>query len=126
MYDIPYITKSKLGLPMTPAKWVGEPTYKPVTRLRITCGGGIGGSSWYEYVERENVFPSNKLHCFTRIDGKKITINTAFIVEAEDFRLVTVAFWNENPSYKLGLQNKQYIVEDECKIELIDEFDFPF
>lgn len=88
--EIKYLKDAVLGKIYTPSEWIGKPEYTSVTRLRMTCGGGMGGSSWYEYVHRVAGISSNAIVRFIRYDGKPIIINTAYIVEAEDFTLATV------------------------------------
>lgn len=73
----------------TLSKWIGA-TYKSITRIRLSCGGCIGGASWFEYVEKlDNIEPNTIVKC-RRFDGKEIRINTAFVVDTEDFTLATV------------------------------------
>lgn len=72
---------------VSPSKWVGTPEYMLITRLEMTCGGGMGGSRWYEYVARLKQIPSNEMIKVHRYDGKDIYINTSYVVSAENFTL---------------------------------------
>lgn len=87
MEQFSYLKNPELGKEYTPSKWMGNPEYVKITRLKMTCGGGLGGQSWYEYVYRQKI-PSNQIAAFTRYDGKEIHINTSYVVEAEDFTQV--------------------------------------
>lgn len=116
MKKIQELTGNYIYLPCTPAKWITQPTHKKITRINLTAGGGIGGSTWTEYVEQTNNIQTNTIQEFTRITGKKIKLNTNYITDAEDFNLITVQFHNENPNtYKIGNNTLQYIAEDEYK-----------
>lgn len=100
-------------LPCTPAQWIGEPEYKQITQIHLTAGGGMGGSSWYEYVEKIDSIETNTIQEFTRITGKKILLNTRYITSAENFLLITATFNNENTNVrKLGENIVQYIAEE--------------
>ena len=84
----------------------------------------MGGSSWNEYVEKIDNIESNKIQEFTRINGKQILLNTRYITDAEDFTLITAAFYNENPNaYKIGENTVQYIVEEDIKgVRLVNAY----
>ena len=113
MEKIPQLKDNLIYLPCTPSRWTGEPEYKKITRIRITTGGGIGGSKYSEYIEQTDDIESNKIQEFTRITGKKVKINTRYITDLEDFILVTVKLENENHNcYHLGLNTFQYIMDE--------------
>ena len=89
-----------LGCPLGSSRWVGEPIYEEITAIRITCGGGLGGSSWLEYVKRIDLTKENDdLIKVTRIDGKVITINRRYVVSTEDYTLVTMNYQSYNYHY---------------------------
>lgn len=101
-------------LPCTPSNWVSEPRYTQITRINLTSGGGMGGSRWTEYVTKTKSIIPNTIQRFTRINGKKVKLNTSYITDAEDFILVSVDFDNRNPNaYHLGLNTLQYIMDED-------------
>lgn len=122
--DFDIIKADKLYLPKTPAAWCGNPTYTPITRIRISCGGGMGGAQWFEYVLRHDKPDTNRLGLaeYTRWNGKPITINPAFIVSAEDFTLVTATYDSRNTNFAQGLYKVRLLAEDGHKITLVNSF----
>jgi len=124
MKKIPQLINPKIYLPCSPSKWISKPEYKKITRINLTSGGGMGGSKWTEYVEQIKELQPNTIQAFTRINGKQILLNTNYITDAEDFRLITVKFHNENPHcYHLGDNTLHYIAEEDIiGIELIDNY----
>ena len=115
MEQFTYIKDAKLGKEKNPSYWMGQPEYLPITRIKLSCGGGIGGASWYEYVYRVNEIPSNIIVKFKRYDGKEISINTAFIVKAEDFKLaiadLNISEWAAMTRDYNGSNIKRYYVK---------------
>lgn len=97
--EFQYSETGILNRPYTPSRWLDGVEYIPVTRLRISCGGNMGGAQWFEHVlqtEQTANIPINRIITVTRIDPKyedcrkDIRINTRFIVDAEDFKLAIV------------------------------------
>lgn len=105
MREIPVCTNKHivLGLPKTPARWDGNPVFTPITRILMSCGGGMGGSRWYEYVKRVPHSDMNGLKTVTDVDGKEKTINAAYVVAMEDFSLVNCFYISNNPNFKKGM-----------------------
>jgi len=114
-----------LKRPMTPSKWVTKDVYyQPITRIKMSCGGGIGGSTWYEYVDR---IPLEALAAvgtggmvFHTFDGKDVLLNMDYIVKAEQFTVACAVLNSENPNFPKGYWMFCYLVEDGHKITLID------
>lgn len=118
------LKSDSLGLPFTPSHWVGTPEYIPVTRIRMTCGGGVGGSSWYEYVNRimiDDVIDS-KFIKVTDYTGNEITINTNYIVEMRNFTILKAVFMNSgNYHFEPGSWEYYTLMEGNGhEVELID------
>lgn len=112
MEKINQLKTNKVYLPCTPSKWISEPETKPITEINLTSGGGMGGKSWTEYVERTVEFRPNTLQEFTRIDGKKIVINTSFITYIENFELVTVTYDTQNEYRNPGVHKEHFLKSD--------------
>lgn len=128
MKQIKFTNRDTLGLPRTPSRWVGEPQYKPITSITMSCGGGMGGSKWHEYVERVEEIPSNSIITLKRIGGhgtyaEDIKVNTSFIVSAEDLTLVTIHLDSDNPHFRRGLFEYKVLVRDGHKVRLSDYYD---
>ena len=87
MEQFEYRKDAELGKKKNPSYWEGEPEYTPITRIRMSCGGGMGGAQWFEYIYRLGKIPSNTIMKVKRYDGKVISLNTSYVVSAEDFTL---------------------------------------
>lgn len=125
-----------VGFPCTPSRWTGNPLYEKITVLTMTCGGGMGGSKWKEYVLRVKNIPSNTTQEYTTLDGKKIKLNSAYLVKAEDFTLVKIGYETSNSNfypennvlgnavpYKKWVPKQCcFLIEDGQEVILIDEF----
>lgn len=117
-------TDSFLPKPMTPSKWLGI-SYKPVTRIKMSCGGGMGGSSWYEYVERVPLdsIAAEEKRCivFRTFDGENVLLNIAYMVKAEQFTVAMATLRSENPYFPKGDYTYCFLVEDGHELVLSDE-----
>lgn len=83
--------KHTIGYPCSPCEFIGSEE-KEVSRVKMSCGGGMGGSVWYEYGKFDNL-DSNKLCEFTdAITGEKKTLNTSFVVKIESGTIVKMSF----------------------------------
>jgi hypothetical protein len=119
-------TNNTIGQPMTPSKWVSnKPTYTPITRIKMTCGGGIGGSSWYEYVKRinmENIRPDDML-IVTDINARQKLLNTRYIVSVEnDLSVLSALLDSQNNNFEVGIYEYRWLVRDGHKVKLINDF----
>ena len=117
--------KDTAGKPMTPSRWEDKaPTYREVTRIKMTCGGGMGGESWYEVVERIDFddFTPDKFITARNWKGKEICINPNYIVKVEQFTLASAILDSQNTNYKVGLHEYNWLVEDGHKIKLVNDF----
>lgn len=123
--DFEHVTTSELTLPATPARWiVKEPSYTTVLEITVTCGGVVGGSQWKEIVhvnpETIMVGKMEMLECI-RWDGKKIILNPRYIVKIEGFILVEATCESRN-HYCPGNLTTRVLMEDGCKVKLVDKF----
>lgn len=118
-----YMKNPMLGREYTPSKWAGLPTYKQITRLRMTAGGGMGGACWYEYVDRLAEIPSNEMIEVKRYDGKLIRINTSYVVHSEDFTLATATLdireWARCAMENVETKKYYVLVDDNKKLMLV-------
>ena len=118
-------TVIKKKTPLSPGKWTSEPEYRKISCIRVSCGGGMGGAQWLEYVDRINNrwLSGNKFVTIKRIDGKEITINADNIVSVENFTLVTAKYFSSNPNYPANPYIASGLIEDWQTVELIDNQD---
>ena len=61
------------------------------SRVLMSCGGGMGGSKWYEYGTFEETPQVGKMATLVdAVSGEKKTINPNYIVSIEEKKLVRV------------------------------------
>lgn len=97
-----------VGTPVSPAHWIGEPVYEDWLEVTVTAGGGMGGSKWHEYIHPQEL-PSNNIITVETIEGKTIQLNTAYIVKAEQVKVVFANYHIDNPNYKRGTYHVRWI-----------------
>lgn len=112
--------------PMTPGYWLKEtPQYKNITRIEMTCGGGIGGSHWYEYVNEiplKEIKPNQMLTIIT-IDGEEKLINTNYVVSVDNsYQIVDIFYHSDNHCFEIGDYNYRYMSKRNENYELEDEY----
>lgn len=113
----------RMGLPKTPARWEGSPKYTPITRILLSCGGGMGGSRWYEYVKRIPLDSIKGITVVEDIHGKKKAVNERYVVEMEDFTLVKAVYHSDNPNFQKGLWGVWLLTDDGASVSLFKSFD---
>lgn len=119
--------KSTFGKPMTPGHWVTlnkDVKYTPVTRLSMSCGGGMGGSHWYEYIARiplEELAEKERV-VVTTWDGERKLINMSNVVTADEYTIVSAVYHSENPNFPVGEYLVARLVPDGAKVRLVEEF----
>lgn len=111
------------GKPMTPSHWdKNGVSYKQVTEIHMTAGGGMGGSYWKEYVERIDLEDLVQRSCIVAKtwDGKTIALNLNYMVKARQLTIASAVLHSENTNYKTGAYQYNWLVEDGHKITLVD------
>ena len=111
----------KIYLPNTPSKFVGKAKIIKVKRVKMTCGGGIGGSCWDEYVTDFPETPKHDLIKVTNYKGVKMTINTAYVVKVVDSQIVIITTDSKNPNY-YGVKSFYYETPCDDNIVLCSEY----
>lgn len=111
------------GRPMTPSYWDSEGvTYKEVTEIHMTAGGGMGGSYWHEYVERidlEDLVQRGYL-VTKKWNGETIALNLKYMVKARQLTIASAVLHSQNENYPIGAYTYYWLVEDGHKIELVN------
>lgn len=119
--------RTTFGRPMTPGSWVTlnrDIKYTPVTRLSMSCGGGMGGSHWYEYIERvplEDLVNQNRIIA-TTWDGKRKLINMNNVVSADEYTIASAVYHSDNPNFPVGEYLVARLIPDGAKVRLVEEF----
>ena len=104
--------KIVLHAPVSPCSLVGKKEQE-VYKFVMSCGGGMGGSRWDEYVITEDAIrPNSMLTCKDAATGEEKIINSNYIVMSKKVRFVTVtwdttAWVNYNGNYNSKKCKKQ-------------------
>lgn len=116
-------TVSTLKRPMTPSKWIGGVSYQPITRIKMTYGVGLGGSVWYEYIERlplEVLANLNGGAVFKTWDGREVMLNASYMVKAEQYTVASAVLDSQNPNHPQCEYKYCYLVEDGHRLTLVE------
>ena len=126
----------KFYLPNTPSYFVGDVDIKKVKKVKMTCGGGMGGSCWYEYISCDTM-PEDLNYGLINVvnyKGEKITINTMYVVKITEREVASIVTDSQNPHYsgikkffyeipcgeEVGLCNEYGRTEEQHGVELIE------
>jgi hypothetical protein len=64
---------------------------KIITVVKMSCGGGMGGSCWYEYGKPLDPIEPNKIIRFRQyITGNTVMLNTNFLVKAQEKKVAKI------------------------------------
>ena len=111
----------KMYLPNTPSHFVGGAKIFKVKKIRMTCGGGMGGSSWYEYiVDFPHNFGNGMLNV-TNYKGEKMLLNIRYIVKVSDSQIVGITTDSQNSHYG-GVKTNYYETPIDDNVELCEEY----
>ena len=97
----------KMYLPNTPSYFIGGAKIFKVKKVKMTCGGGMGGSVWNEYIID---FPENidTGHIkVTNYKGEKMQLNTRYIVKVTDSQVVGITTDSQNSNF-FGVKTNYY------------------
>ena len=121
--EIELLNGKYIGFPCTPSVWTREPEYKKITVIIVSCGGGMGGSKWREYVYRTDELPKG-IQWYRTVDGRDIRLNSNNIVMMEDYTMVTVYYRTSNQKISPGgaERSKSFLIDDDMKVELINVY----
>lgn len=96
---------------------------KQIQRVRISCGGGMGGSSWFEYGKALDPIEPNKIirfRCY--ITGEVKFINTSFVVTVENKKVAKVeSDCTRNSNFKNKKTIHYWLMAPNAKFELVDK-----
>lgn len=108
-------TDMNVYLPGRATHWVGEPTYKPITMIKMMCA-----SVFAEYVERRPFinYIEDKFIEVKKVEGGTSWVNTQYIVSFEDFDLCICEYSDE---WGRGPIKMQFLVRPGEKVVLHDD-----
>ena len=119
---IKYSEDGKIYLPYNNCEWVGKPKVSSVIIVRMSCGGGMGGSCWNEYLLDKEI--KEGINNYTRIDGIKVALNSKYVVRVIYGKHIVKAYYqyyewtgkDENEQELVVLsETKNAELYDECK-----------
>lgn len=119
-----------ITLPLTPAEFT---TKKPVivskngAIISVSCGGGMGGSFWKEYIidfKPEMFFSStcNHLVTVTLYDGSKKMINTNNIVDITPCTILRASVKHKNHNFTDNYR-EMYFTSNGNPVSFVNEYD---
>lgn len=73
-----------------PSSFVGKEEIHNILKIKMSCGGGLGGSSWYEYIYDTVALEGDSLVWVTNYLGEEIKLNPRFMVKVNRVSLVKV------------------------------------
>ena len=119
-----------IGYPMTPGYWVGDPEYIDVFRIKMTCGGGMGGAQWYELVDNTGRtleqfgkdLLKQEITTLLTYDGRKVMVNRAYIVKVEEATIVMRVYHSDNPNYQKGNYMVRTLLPRGRRIEFLNRY----
>lgn len=98
----------KIYAPCSPCDFENKDV-KTVYKFKMSCGGGLGGSMWYEYVQTDDkITPNSMITCIDAMTGEQKIINTNYIVKVETVKYLAVT-WDitKHTNYDRKTVNKQ-------------------
>lgn len=119
-----------ITLPCTPAEFT---TKKPEiisdngAIIEISCGGGMGGSYWKEYIIDFDVDALNVdgIIKVTLFNGETKYINTRNIVTATPVTIIRVSVNSKNTNFTHNYQEMYFTVNDVKHVKLINSYKCP-
>lgn len=123
MTEIKKLTDGKIYYPKTPCEWVGKPKVSKILDVLVSCGGGMGGAQWHEYITDKKVSGVG-LHDYKRIDGTKVSLNSRWVVKVDYVYLIRVNYkhYNTNFSSTYGTTQELVFISDTDKVVLIKNY----
>jgi hypothetical protein len=100
----------KIFLPNTPSKFVGKPKVYKIKKILMTCGGGMGGRSWDEYV-LAHTFPSDLPEGLFKVlnyKGEEVVLNAKYIVKIIDKYMIGISVDSQNSYCGVGITTYYY------------------
>ena len=125
MNEIRTLKGNKIYLTKTPAKVVNT-KIETIVRIKMSCGGGMGGSKWYETIKPTDIIPNTLIQVET-IEGETKLINTNFIVEAVEKQLITITEIHQNHNFKETMGKEidyLYLAPMNVEVEIMNDYRF--
>lgn len=93
-----------------------------ITRVKMSCGGGMGGSTWCEYGKALDPIEPNKVIRFRDyITGEVILLNTNYIVKASEKKVAKVkSDCTRNSNFKNKEQIDFWLMSVDAEFQLVD------
>ena len=113
----------RIYFPLTPCEWLDKPKVEKIIVVRMSCGGGMGGSRWNEYLLDDDI--KDGLNTYTRVDGIKVKINSAYVVRVVyGMYFVKVKYKHYNSNFKETIRTEQelYVLSDVKDVKLVDDY----
>lgn len=107
----------KVYKPFTPSEYVDSNYYKVIS-IKMSCGGGMGGASWYEYIKADT--PQKMKEIYSAITkggiikvvdylGNTKYINTNYVVMTQEQSIYELTIENKGNTYYEIIEGGKYI-----------------
>lgn len=96
--------KIRIGLPCTPSKFIKRRDMLGY-KVKMSCGGGMGGSVWNEYLCNDVPAGSYQIIRIEDYTGRPKSINTNFVVKSEEV-IIEVFLFDITTHHFYGSENK--------------------
>lgn len=73
-----------------PSSFVEKEEIHDILKIKMSCGGGIGGASWYEYIHDTDKLEGETPVWVTNYLGERIKLNPKFMVKISQISIVKV------------------------------------
>jgi hypothetical protein len=115
-----------------PSSFVSKEEIKDILKIKMTCGGGMGGSSWYEYVYDTKELDGEIPVWVTNYLGERIKLNPKFMVKVNKISIVKVTeditawkfYGGTKPIGEKHLRIRFIETPPYEKVELVNEFNY--
>lgn len=113
-----------------PSEFVKHEEIHGILKVKMSCGGGMGGAQWHEYIQEPNDFEleGESPVWVTNYLGEEMLINPRFIVKASRISIVKVV--EDITAWKRALDGKQYLqtmyieISPHEAVTLVDEYKY--
>ena len=111
-----------------PSKFVRHEEIHGILKVKMSCGGGMGGAQWHEYIQEPNDFEleGESPVWVTNYLGEELLINPRFIVKANRISITKVV--EDITEWQRKLDGKQYLktiyleISPYETVALVDEY----
>lgn len=113
-----------------PSKFVKHEEIHGILKVKMSCGGGMGGAQWYEYIQEPNDFEleGESPVWVTNYLGEEMLLNPRFIVKANRISIAKVVeditAWKRMSDGRQYLNTMYFEIAPYESVTLVDQYEF--